>query len=84
MARLADGRVFTGEEALALELVDSLGSLDDAVRVTAKLAGIKGDPDTIYPRKRDDSLIELLSGGDAKTLLERVASRRVPQFLYRW
>lgn len=85
VARLADGRVFTGEEALALKLVDSLGSLDDAVRVTAKLAGMTGDPDTIYPKKRDASLFELLSdSGDASTLLERVASRRVPKFLYRW
>jgi protease-4 len=85
VAALADGRVFTGEEALGLKLVDSLGSLDDAVRVTAKLAGMTGDPDTIYPRKHDASLLELLGdAGDASTLLERVASRRVPQFLYRW
>ncbi|HWW63078.1 MAG TPA: signal peptide peptidase SppA, partial [Thermoanaerobaculia bacterium] len=36
VSRIADGRVFTGEEALALKLVDTLGSLDDAVRISAK------------------------------------------------
>ena len=39
VARLADGRVFTGEEALSLKLVDRLGTLRDAVRVAGSLAG---------------------------------------------
>ena len=85
VTRVADGRVFTGEEAHALKLVDELGSLDHAIRLTAKLAGIKGEPATIYPKRRDVTLLELLTDtGDAKSVLERLASRRVPQFLYRW
>ena len=40
---LADGRVFTGRQALAAGLVDSLGSLNDAVEIAAELAGIEGD-----------------------------------------
>ncbi|MCD5397459.1 signal peptide peptidase SppA [candidate division NPL-UPA2 bacterium] len=38
---LADGRVFTGEEALELGLVDRLGGLQEAIRVAAEKAGIK-------------------------------------------
>jgi protease-4 len=41
---LADGRVFTGRQALALGLVDKLGGLREAVRWAADLAGIEGEP----------------------------------------
>lgn len=84
VALVADGRVVTGEEALALKLVDELGTIDDAVLAAGKLAGIKGDPATIWPRRREMTLLEALSGGDAKAALERIVSRRLPQFLYRW
>lgn len=39
---LADGRVFTGNQALAAGLVDSLGGLDHAIGKAAELAGIQG------------------------------------------
>ncbi|HKO58547.1 MAG TPA: signal peptide peptidase SppA [Thermoanaerobaculia bacterium] len=82
---LADGRVFTGEEAKALKLVDELGNLDDAVRSAAKMGGIEGEPAMLYPKKRKGGLLDVLSdGGDASSLIERVVSRRVPSFLYRW
>jgi protease-4 len=84
VARVADGRVVTGEEAVRLKLVDEIGTIDDAVRTAGKLAGIKGEPTRVWPRRRDDRLLDLLTGGDAGALLEKIASRRVPQFLYQW
>jgi protease-4 len=41
---LADGRVFSGRQAQKLGLVDSLGTLQDAIRIAGNLAGIKGEP----------------------------------------
>lgn len=83
--RIADGRVFTGEEALGLKLVDRLGNLDDAVNVTAKLAGIRGEASTIYPRRREPNLLDLLGGdSDAESLIEKIVNRRAARFLYRW
>lgn len=41
---LADGRIFTGEQALELGLVDSLGNYSDAVDMAAEMAGIEGEP----------------------------------------
>lgn len=41
---LADGRVFTGEQALEVNLVDSLGNSYDALKKAAELANIKGEP----------------------------------------
>lgn len=49
---LADGRVFTGEQALQLGLVDTLGTFEDAVRIAAVKVGIKGEPAIVKERKR--------------------------------
>ncbi|SNX55110.1 signal peptide peptidase SppA [Thermoanaerobacterium sp. RBIITD] len=45
---LADGRVFSGRQALKLGLVDKLGDFYDAVDIAAKSVGIKGNPQLIY------------------------------------
>ena len=42
--QLADGRVFTGRQALEVGLVDQLGDLQDAVAIAGELAGIDGEP----------------------------------------
>jgi len=49
---LADGRVFTGEDALAKGLVDTIGTFEDAVTIAAGIAGIDGDPALVRERKR--------------------------------
>ena len=41
---LADGRVYTGQQALDLGLVDQLGNLDDVIDRAAELAKIQGEP----------------------------------------
>jgi len=46
---LADGRIFTGRQAMAAGLVDELGNLQDAIEVAADLAGIEGEPKVVYP-----------------------------------
>ena len=84
MQSIADGRVFTGEDAVTLKLVDELGHLDDAVNVTAKLAGIEGEPATIYPRRRQPTLVDLLTDGGAESVIERIVNRRAARFLYKW
>ena len=45
---VADGRVFTGRQAIASGLVDAEGNLDDAVAVAAQLAGLDWVPPTVY------------------------------------
>ena len=85
VAKIADGRVFTGEEALELKLIDELGTIDDAVHEAAKSAGIRGEPAKIWPKRREATLIDLLTGNDdAESLIQKVISRRLPRFLYRW
>jgi protease-4 len=49
---LADGRVFTGEQAVELGLVDTLGTFEDAVKIAAGIAGISGEPSIVRERRR--------------------------------
>ncbi len=63
--KFADGRVFTGEQALKTGLVDELGNLQDTFHTAAKLVGIKGEPVIISKRKRF-SLIDLIKGSVSK------------------
>lgn len=65
---IADGRILSGEQALRLGLVDSLGSLSDAINLSAELAGIKGAPTVIYPEKPRGLWKFLTEESIAKTL----------------
>lgn len=49
----ADGRIFTGEQALELGMVDKLGSLKDAICYAAELVGIEEEPEVedLTPKK---------------------------------
>jgi len=49
---LADGRVFTGEQAVTLGLVDTIGTFEDAVKITAAIAGISGEPAIVREKRR--------------------------------
>jgi protease-4 len=49
---IADGRIFTGRQALALKLVDRLGDLADSIKLAGTLAGIKGKPKIVEKRKK--------------------------------
>lgn len=51
VVKIADGRVFTGEQAVENGLVDTLGTLEDAIKITAELAGISGEPSIVKERK---------------------------------
>ena len=49
---IADGRIFTGRQALQLKLVEQLGDLEDSINVAAELAGIKGKPKVVKKEKK--------------------------------
>ena len=50
--RIADGRVMTGEEALALGLVDEVGSLRTAIKEAGKLSGLGSHPEIFFPGEK--------------------------------
>jgi protease-4 len=59
---IADGRVWTGEQALPLHLIDAVGDYQAAVDDTAKAVGIKGEPTLVHPEKERHTLLDLLMG----------------------
>ncbi len=59
---IADGRVWTGEEALSMKLIDQIGSFDKAVEDTGKAVGIHGEPALVYPEKPKHTLWDLVFG----------------------
>ena len=65
--RLADGRVFTGEQAVELGLVDTLGTFEDAIKIAAGIAGISGDPSIVKERRRQ-GWWDMMFGGAGETL----------------
>ncbi len=58
--RIGQGRVWAGETALQLKLVDHLGGLDMAVAAAAKRAGIKGEVRTIDIERTKSPLVALV------------------------
>lgn len=77
---IADGRIFSGEQAKTQKLVDELGTLEDAVKKTAELVGISGEPDLVE-KKEKTSLMELLKSRFPKELTDIFPTLRI-KFLY--
>ncbi|HWR14446.1 MAG TPA: signal peptide peptidase SppA [Terriglobales bacterium] len=82
---IADGKVWTGEEAKNLKLVDEIGDFEAVVQATAKDVGIKGDPTLVRAEKEKRNLMDLLFGDvseiwpDPGKLLQQH-----PGFYYLW
>ena len=72
--RLADGRVYTGEQALAAGLIDKLGNFTDAITLAADMGGLDDkNPRLIYPREdRKFSLLNLLTSAK-QSLVDNLA-----------
>jgi len=69
---LADGRIYTGEEAKTIGLVDRLGNLEDAVEWAGRLGGIEGEISTVYPKKKEMPLLEYLTGMSIHQILKNI------------
>ena len=80
---IADGRIFTGEKALKLGLVDRIGTFRDAIARAKALAGLVEEPRLLYPKKPQAWWKVLLGGQSGLNLLPQWAVRPVSfQYLY--
>ncbi|MFO7911955.1 MAG: signal peptide peptidase SppA [Desulfotignum sp.] len=61
MTKLADGRIYTGQSALELNLIDRLGNLDDAVSWAGEMAGIEGRLIPVYPKETPISFLRKIA-----------------------
>jgi protease-4 len=68
---IADGRVWTGQQALAMKLIDQVGDFEAAVDDTAKAVGITGKPVLVHPEKDRKTVLDLLFGDVSEWLPSR-------------
>jgi protease-4 len=78
--QIADGRVFTGEQALSYGLVDELGTLEDTTKVAAKLAGITEEPEVVS-KKDKVSIFDILRNKFPKELTDVFPTVKI-KYLY--
>ncbi|HEX6941233.1 MAG TPA: signal peptide peptidase SppA [Longimicrobiales bacterium] len=70
--RLADGRIYSGRQALRSGLVDRIGNLQDALSAVGRMAGLGEDPHTVRPPEQEFTLLDLLLGRGATSSLAKL------------
>jgi protease IV len=82
---IANGKVWTGEQAFDLKLVDQITDFEGAVKDTARAVNISGEPTLVYPPKERRSGLDLLFGdvSDYLPTREKLLEQEVG-FYYLW
>jgi protease IV len=85
VTKIADGRIFTGRQALDLKLVDELGGLELVIEQLAIRAGIEGKP-KIIQEKEKASLTDFLLGSwsPTRTLQSVTSPAFTPSLQFLW
>lgn len=69
---IAEGRVWTGEDALEIGLVDEIGGLQRAVEIAANCAGLSTYRVAEYPAKKD-FVTKMLESMNTEALADKIA-----------
>jgi protease-4 len=82
---IANGKVWTGEQALSMKLIDQIGDFQAAVDDTAKAVNIKGEPVLVHPERDRKSVLDVLFGDVSEWLptREKLLEHHVG-FYYLW
>ncbi|MSR88307.1 MAG: signal peptide peptidase SppA [Candidatus Margulisbacteria bacterium] len=70
---LADGRIYTGEQAQKAGLIDQLGTYEDALAFAQKKAGLKGKPNLISKNKNNIQELLNLWKSEASSYFKSIA-----------
>jgi protease-4 len=82
---IANGRVWTGDQAAPLKLIDEVGDFQKAVKETAKSVGISGEPTLVRPEKEKRTLLDVLFGDISDILPDRAKMLQTNVgFYYLW
>ncbi len=82
---IANGKVWTGEQALDMKLIDQVADFESAVDETAKSVGITGEPTLVRPERDRRTLLDVLLGDVSPYLpgREKMLEQQVG-FYYLW
>ena len=80
--KLAEGRIYSGNQALKVKLIDGIGGMHETIRAAAKAGGITGEPKVVeYSHK---GFFESVFGGsEEKTQLKEAAARKLLEEMLR-
>ena len=81
---IADGRIFSGEQALDEGLVDEMGNLQDAIAYAGELVGLGSDPKVMHVEPRDRGLLQRLLEGRQGAVWEMLQEGTGPRMRYIW
>jgi protease-4 len=82
--KYATGRVFTGLQAHEYKLIDSLGTFQDAIRITSQMAGIEKEPKIIREKKKY-SFFEEITGSrleDITDIKDKIFNEPILQYKF--
>ena len=80
---IADGRIFTGRQALSLGLIDYLGNMEYTIQLAAQLSGIEGKPEVVYPKKKRKGIIRYIFQEAVSTVVEELRTEQTGiQYIY--
>lgn len=82
--KLADGRVFTGRQALKLKMVDEMGGLEDVIVKLGEAVGIEGRPKVVWEEPPKGFLDWLMEGSIPKDFKASILPARFPALQYLW
>ncbi len=74
---LADGRIYTGEEAVRQGLVDRLGNFEDAIEWAGQLGGIQGSVSTVYRKKEKFSFLKYIMESTLHDFVNRMTRQDI-------
>ena len=60
LRNISDGRIFTGNKAYELGLIDSIGTFEDALNISKNLANISTEIDIVYPKDEKGKFIKMI------------------------
>jgi protease IV len=75
--QIAKGRVWIGEDALAIGLVDEIGGIRDAMTYAAKLADIEKPIYDYYPKKEQNKFNEILMAIGDEEMQAKMKDRKL-------
>lgn len=91
---LADGRVYSGQRAARLGLIDRVATWPEALDAVGRMAGLGADPATVRPSRPSRDLLDILLEDRGGALLQAVegwlrmpassGSGGAPQLMYLW
>ena len=79
---LADGSIFTGEQALKLGLVDQLGNFPDAIQEAGRMTGLGDDPYIIKDYSSAERIWEMFGRKFDDSSLNKIVEKTSTRLAY--